>query len=91
MSEEDQRLLPCPFCGGEVTMEYEPIVSYAVNCCAGISLQIHEALEERGLRFEDGYRWIDNRTGYPEKAKAVCRERVAEIWNARTPTKEPNA
>ena len=79
------RLLPCPFCGDEVTMEYAPATSYDITCCVSMDLQICDALEDEGKRGDDAYRYDSEMQEYPERSKEICRRRLAEAWNKRSP------
>ena len=82
-------LLCCPFCGDAVEMEYDAVVAYEISCCTSMSLQICDALEDEGVRFEDAYRFDKSKTEefhcgeYPEVAKRVCRDHLAKAWNSR--------
>jgi hypothetical protein len=82
-------LKPCPFCGDEVEMKYEPVVCYEITCCVSLSLQICDALEDRGVRFEDSHEFIrDNNHAngygeYPDISRNVCKEDLAKMWNTR--------
>lgn len=73
----------CPFCHERVKLEYNPMTSYSITCCASMELQICDALESRGLRFKEQYKWVSNEEGYTEEAKSICREELTKAWNTR--------
>ena len=83
------KLLPCPFCGETPQLEYMPITEYSIDCCVSVGLQICDALEDRGVRFDDGYECVhdkghENGYGeYTEAAKLVCCEELTKMWNTR--------
>ena len=79
------KLKPCPFCGDEVEMKYDPVVAYSITCCGSMYLQICDALEDKGVRFDEGYSTKDDDYygEYPEIAKDVCKEELTNMWNTR--------
>ncbi len=81
--QDEDKLLPCPFCGGQVGIAYDAVTSFSIDCCTSMSLQICDALGDAGKTYEPVYQYDMEANEYPVCSQNICREALHKAWNQR--------